>query len=268
MCEPWSFIGNLVWHRRSSKAAFALAESIYGAAARAVRLPIGNISTGLSRYPFVLDFPQDIHERFLIAHLKSLGIPVEHGTELVGFVESADGVRCTLRRTDGSEEVCEPAFLAGCDGAHSVVRSELAIGFPGGTYEDLFYVADVEASGPCIDDEIHFDLDYGQFVGVFPYQEKGRIRLIGTARPPAESEHRELTFNDVKGHAIEHMRIAIAKVNWFSTYKVHHRVADYFRKGRCFLLGDAAHIHSPVGRQGMNTGIGDSVNLAWNSARY
>ena len=240
--------------------------NLWGRGKKAVRLPIGNIGEGLSRFPFVLDFPQDIHERFLIEHLKRLGISVERNLELVELAEEADRVRTTLRRPDGSREVCESVFLAGCDGAHSEVRQALGIGFPGGTYEDLFYVADVQASGPCIDNELHFDLDLGQFVGVFPYLEPGRIRLIGTARPPAEAEHRELTFDDVKGHAIEQMRITISKVNWFSTYKVHHRVAAHFQKGRCFLLGDAAHVHSPIGAQGMNTGIGDSVNLAWKLA--
>ena len=235
--------------------------NLWGRGAKAVRLPIGNIGEGQSRFPFVLDFPQDVHERFLIGRLQALGVMVERGVELVEFAETATGVRCRLSRADGSTETCETAYLAGCDGAHSIVRRGLNVGFPGGTYEDLFYVADVIASGPCIDNEIHFDLDDGQFVGVFPYKESGRIRLIGTARLPSEGPGRELTFEDVKGHAIEHMRIDISRVNWFSTYKVHHRVAEHFRKGRCFLLGDAAHIHSPVGAQGMNTGIGDAVNL-------
>jgi hypothetical protein len=76
----------------------------------------------------------------------------------------------------------------------------------------------------------------------------------------------KLTFDDVKGKAIEHLKLNIVKLNWFSTYRVHHRVANHFREGRAFLLGDAAHIHSPVGGQGMNTGIGDAVNLAWKLA--
>ena len=75
-----------------------------------------------------------------------------------------------------------------------------------------------------------------------------------------------MTFDDVKSRAIEHLKLTIAKVNWFSTYRVHHRVAHRFRQGRVYLLGDAAHIHSPVGGQGMNTGIGDAVNLAWKLA--
>ena len=80
------------------------------------------------------------------------------------------------------------------------------------------------------------------------------------------SQHENLSWNDVSKRVIEWMRIDVKRVNWFSTYRVHHRVADHFRKGRAFLLGDAAHIHSPVGGQGMNTGIGDAVNLAWKLA--
>ena len=85
-------------------------------------------------------------------------------------------------------------------------------------------------------------------------------------RAEAESQHENLSWNDVSKRVIEWMRIDVKRVNWFSTYRVHHRVADHFRKGRAFLLGDAAHIHSPVGGQGMNTGIGDAVNLAWKLA--
>jgi hypothetical protein len=92
------------------------------------------------------------------------------------------------------------------------------------------------------------------------------VRLVGTVRDLPQSAHGKLTFEDVKGKAIEHLKLDISKVNWFSTYRVHHRVALHFRDGRAFLLGDAAHVHSPVGGQGMNTGIGDSVNLAWKIA--
>jgi hypothetical protein len=92
------------------------------------------------------------------------------------------------------------------------------------------------------------------------------LRLVGIVRDLPHGEHGQLTFEDVKGKAIEHLKLGIAKVNWFSTYRVHHRVALRFRDRRAFLLGDAAHIHSPVGGQGMNTGIGDAVNLAWKIA--
>jgi 2-polyprenyl-6-methoxyphenol hydroxylase-like FAD-dependent oxidoreductase len=234
--------------------------------ARAARVPLQRIGEGLSPYSFALVYPQDAHERLLIERLDALGVKVERQTELLRLEQHDGGVRAMLRRPDGSGEVCEAAYLAGCDGASSTVREQLAIGFPGGTYTGLFYVADVEAEGPATDEELHVDLEDADFLLVFPLQGKGRLRLVGTVREQPSREHGELTFDDVKGKALEHLKLRIGKVNWFSTYRVHHRVAHRFREGRMFLLGDAAHIHSPVGGQGMNTGIGDAVNLAWKLA--
>ena len=234
--------------------------------ARAARVPLQQIGEGLTPFPFALVFPQDAHERFLIERLGTLGVSVEHRTELIRFDQHEHGVRAELRRNDGSEEMCEAAYLAGCDGAHSTVREALAIGFPGGTYEGLFYVADVEASGPATDHELHLDLDEADLLIVFPMKGTGRVRLVGTVREAPRGGDQELTFDDVSARAMEHLRLEVAKVNWFSTYRVHHRVAHSYRTGRVFLLGDAAHIHSPVGGQGMNTGIGDAVNLSWKIA--
>lgn len=234
--------------------------------AKAARVPFQGIGEGLSPYPFVLVFPQDTHERLLIERLDALGVKVERGTELIRFDEQADGVRATLKRKTGNEEVCEAAYLAGCDGASSTVREHLAIGFPGGTYAGIFFVADVEADGPTTDGELHVDLEEADFVLVFPLKGKGRLRLVGTVREPPNGAPHAPTFDDVRGRAIGHLKLDVARVNWFSTYHVHHRVASRFREGRIFLLGDAAHIHSPVGGQGMNTGIGDAVNLAWKLA--
>ncbi|HJR77757.1 MAG TPA: FAD-dependent monooxygenase [Nitrospiraceae bacterium] len=233
---------------------------------KAARVPFQRIGEGLSPYPFVLVFPQDAHERLLIEQLDALQVTVERRTELIHFAQDGDSVRAVLKKSDGSEESCEAAYLAGCDGASSTVREQLAIGFPGGAYTGLFYVADVEAAGPATDGELHVDLEEADFVLVFPLKKEGRVRLVGTVREPPDSERNVLTFDHVRGRAIEHLKLDVAKVNWFSTYHVHHRVASSFRKGRTFLLGDAAHIHSPVGGQGMNTGIGDAVNLAWKLA--
>lgn len=234
--------------------------------AKAARVQFQRIGEGLSPYPFVLVFPQDAHERVLIERLDALGVKVERGTELIRFDEQAKGVQATLKRKDGDEEVCEAAYLTGCDGASSTVREQLAIGFPGGTYAGLFYVADVEADGPATDGELHVDLEQADFVLVFPLKGKGRVRLVGSVRHPPDGAHRSPAYQDVSGRAIEHLKLNVVRVNWFSTYHVHHRVASRFREGRIFLLGDAAHIHSPVGGQGMNTGIGDAVNLAWKLA--
>jgi 2-polyprenyl-6-methoxyphenol hydroxylase-like FAD-dependent oxidoreductase len=233
---------------------------------RAARLPLGRMGEGLSPFPYALTYPQDAHERLLIERLDALDVHVERRTELVRFDQHPDRVRAVLKRPDGSEEVCEAVYLAGCDGAHSTVREVLATGFPGGTYSGLFYVADVDAAGPAADGEIHVDFEQADFLAVFPLKGAGRLRLIGPVRWEPDCEHRELTFDDVGERAVRNLKLTIARVNWFSTYRVHHRVAERFRAGRAFLLGDAAHVHSPVGGQGMNTGIGDAVNLAWKLA--
>jgi 2-polyprenyl-6-methoxyphenol hydroxylase-like FAD-dependent oxidoreductase len=242
------------------------AANLWVGGANAARVPLGRMGEGLSPFPYALTYQQDAHERLLIERLTDLGVKVERRTELVRFDQRPERVRALLKRPDGSEEICEAAYLAGCDGASSTVREALATGFPGGTYSGLFYVADVDATGPAANGEIHVDLEEADFLAVFPLAGTGRLRLIGPVSWEPGSEHRELTFADVSQRAIGNLKLTIAKVNWFSTYRVHHRVASRFREGRAFLLGDAAHVHSPVGGQGMNTGIGDAVNLAWKLA--
>jgi 2-polyprenyl-6-methoxyphenol hydroxylase-like FAD-dependent oxidoreductase len=231
----------------------------------AARIPLENLGQGLTPFPFPIIFPQDEHEALLIERLSALGIEIERQVELADFEDQAGQIRATLRK-GGTEEVGSYAYLAGCDGARSRVREVLGTGFPGGTYDHLFYVADVDAAGPPMNGELHVDLDDADFLAVFPMQQTGRARLIGSVRDDAAKDHEHLEFEDVRGRAMHNLRIEVTKVNWFSTYRVHHRVAQQFRKGRAFLLGDAAHIHSPVGGQGMNTGIGDAVNLAWKLA--
>jgi len=229
---------------------------------KATRVSFETIAEGLTPYgPFI--FPQDLHERLLIARLEALGMSVERNLELLSFDETGNLVVATLRRSNGLEETFEASYLAGCDGARSIVRQILGTGFPGGTYHHVFYVADVDAAGPSVDGELHVDLDEADFLAVFPMKGEGRVRLIGTVRDERAEHAETLTFKDVSDRAIKHLQIEVRNLNWFSTYHVHHRVTEHFRKGRAFLLGDAAHIHSPAGGQGMNTGIGDAINLAW-----
>jgi 2-polyprenyl-6-methoxyphenol hydroxylase-like FAD-dependent oxidoreductase len=242
------------------------AANLWVGGANAARLPLGRMGEGLSPFPYALTYPQDAHERLLVERLDGLGVKVERQTELVSFKQDTDTVQAILRRPNGSEETCEAAYLAGCDGARSTVREALGTGFPGGTYSGLFYVADVEADGPAANGEIHVDIEEADFAAVFPLKGRGRLRLIGPVNWEPQREHREPTFDDVRVRAIKNLKLTVEKVNWFSTYHVHHRVAQRFREGRVFLLGDAAHVHSPVGGQGMNTGIGDAINLAWKLA--
>jgi 2-polyprenyl-6-methoxyphenol hydroxylase-like FAD-dependent oxidoreductase len=232
----------------------------------AARLLFENVGAGLTPYPFLHIFPQDEHERLLIARLAALGVAVERQTELVRFEARDDGVTAHLRGPAGDEEACEARYIAGCDGARSIVRQTIGTGFPGGTYRQVFYVADVEAAGPPINGELHADLDEADFLAIFPLAGEGRARLIGAVHDERADRAEHLAFEDVRDRAIDNLKIQIREVNWFSTYRVHHRVTDHFRSGRAFLLGDAAHIHSPAGGQGMNTGIGDAINLAWKLA--
>ncbi|HVV48108.1 MAG TPA: FAD-dependent monooxygenase [Polyangia bacterium] len=233
---------------------------------KAAHLELGELGAIDSPSPFAVVFPQDEHERFLIDRLAEVGVQVERRTKLASFQETADGVTAELAGAGSPPAACRCRFLAGCDGARSTVREQLGLGFPGGTYEHLFYVADVEAGGPLVDGELHVSFAESDFVALFPLTRPGHLRLIGTIRTEQAGAADRLGWDDVSPDLLRQLRVDVRQVNWFSTYRVHHRVAARFRRGRAFLLGDAAHIHSPVGGQGMNTGIGDAVNLAWKLA--
>jgi 2-polyprenyl-6-methoxyphenol hydroxylase-like FAD-dependent oxidoreductase len=238
------------------------AANMWAGGTRAARIELATIGDDVTPYPFILDYAQNDHERMLIAAVEAAGIRVERNTELLDFEERAEQVHARVS-CNGVEEIIACRWLAGCDGAHSRVRSELGISFPGGTYEQLFYVADVEATGAQVNEEIHINLDSADLLVMFPMKGRGHVRLVGTV---VGRDAADMTFDNVAQRPIEQMHLTIQKVNWFSPYRVHHRVANSFRRGRAFLLGDAAHIHSPVGAQGMNTGIADAVNLAWKVA--
>lgn len=242
------------------------AVNLWARGQRAARVSFAVVGEDLTPYSFFEIFPQDQHEELLVERLESLGVSVERRTELTGYSDAGGRITARLRTPAGAEESCEASYIAGCDGARSLVRETLGAGFPGGTYRQLFYVADIDGAGPPVNGELHVDLDEADFLAVFPLAGAGRARLVGTVRGERADRADTLKFEDVSGRAIENLKLEVTKVNWFSTYHVHHRVAAHFGKGRAFLLGDAAHIHSPVGGQGMNTGIGDAINLAWKLA--
>jgi 2-polyprenyl-6-methoxyphenol hydroxylase-like FAD-dependent oxidoreductase len=227
-------------------------------------LNFGDFGKGLSPYPFVLTFPQDDHERLLGEKLNALGVRVEWNTELTGFTDGGDHVEAVLR-ANGEETRCTASFLCGCDGAHSAVREGLKLKFPGGIYEQMFFVADLAAEGAPANGDITFFLGPHQLCLTFPIRSTGMVRLIGIL-PRDVAARKNVTFEDIRGQFERMLSLHVNQVNWFSTYHVHHRVADHFRMGRAFVSGDAGHVHSPAGGQGMNTGIGDAVNLSWKLA--
>jgi 2-polyprenyl-6-methoxyphenol hydroxylase-like FAD-dependent oxidoreductase len=226
--------------------------------------PFNNIGSDISPYPFVLSLPQDDHERLLVRWLEEQDVRVEWETRLSGFEETGDSLQVTLEK-NGAQEKVAFAYLCGCDGARSTVRETLGLGFPGGTYAQVFYVADVKAEGLPVSPELNACLSDRSFMLAFPVRSTGMFRLIGVV-PQEINKVENVTFEDIRPFVKRDIDVDVHEVNWFSIYHVHHRVADHFRRGRIFIAGDAGHIHSPAGGQGMNTGIGDAVNLAWKLA--
>ncbi|MEK6806003.1 MAG: FAD-dependent monooxygenase [Pseudomonadota bacterium] len=232
------------------------------------RVPLGDIGRDLSPFPFVLILGQDDNEKLLGAALRRHGIVVQWNTELVGLEQNADGVRATLKQSDGSTRRIETRWLAGCDGPHSAVRNLCGIGFPGAPYAHVFFVADTRMTGPMIPDELNVYLWRSGFHLFFPLHGTDHWRVVGIL-PPELRDRDDLDFETVAPAVRKEAGTALQfqTCSWFSTYRIHHRRAEKFRDRRCFLLGDAAHIHSPVGGQGMNTGLQDAYNLGWKLAR-
>src|SRR5688572_24940655 len=177
------------------------------------------------------------------------------------------GRRCNAETADATKRQISAAWVAGCDGAHSAVRELNGIGFPGAPYEHIFYVADVTMTGSMVPDELNVYLWREGFLLLFPMRGDNHWRVVGIL-PEHLRGRDDLTFEEVipSLHRQAQESLSFSNCSWFSTYRIHHRAAARFRNGRCFLLGDAAHIHSPVGAQGMNTGLQDAYNLAWKLA--
>jgi 2-polyprenyl-6-methoxyphenol hydroxylase-like FAD-dependent oxidoreductase len=231
------------------------------------RVPLGDAGRSETPYPYVLILGQDDNEAIMGEKLRELGGTVEWNTELVGFTQEPDKVAATLRLPNGTQQTIAAAWVGGCDGARSTVRELSGITFPGAPYEHVFFVADTEATGSMVPDEINVYFWRTGFHLLFPMRGQDHWRVVGIL--PPELRHRDdITFDSV----IPSLRqeagagLTFKSCTWFSTYRIHHRCAARFRDRRCFLLGDAAHIHSPVGAQGMNTGLQDAYNLAWKLA--
>lgn len=225
------------------------------------KLPVGKIGKGISPYPYVLTLPQDIHESILVDELEQRGGQIDWNHELLRFEDDGDAVTATINTSEG-EMTKTFAYICGCDGASSVVRKALNIDFPGGTYRQMFFVADVENDTALKTASMGFHNNY--FCLGFPIRTTGQLRLIGLIPDDLVVDgDGPQSLTSLIPHVERILPIQVNKVNWYSSYRSHHRVAEKFRLGRAFLCGDAGHIHSPAGGQGMNTGISDALNLAW-----
>jgi len=215
-----------------------------------------------TKFPFVLALPQNEHEAFLISELAALGVFPQWSTELVEFEDRGDRVSASLSRKDGRSDTHTARWLVGCDGSRSFVRHRLGIDFVGGTTEGTYFVADVDTS-PSLRD-VYFALDGEAVTLMLPVKSSGTQRIIGVV--PDGLVGTPSAFSLMTARLEEVLNVSIDELRWFSTYQVSHKVAARYRRGRCLILGDAAHVHSPIGGQGMNTGLGDAVNLGWKLA--
>lgn len=230
------------------------------------RISLEGFGRALTAFPFLLILDQSRTEQLLIDFLSQHGQAVEWETELVSLTENDSGVSAILRHTDDRQEQVEANWLVGADGAKSVVRHILDIPFEGKTYQYSLYVLDCKVDMPFKDDEGYIAFSDTSFAALFPMTE-GRCRVISML-PQELSDKAQITFEDVAQDFAQRMQmnVTLSDLKWISVYHSHHRTVATFRKGRCFLAGDAAHIHSPVGAQGMNTGLQDAHNLAWKLA--
>jgi 2-polyprenyl-6-methoxyphenol hydroxylase-like FAD-dependent oxidoreductase len=234
---------------------------------RTARVPLGDIGRDMSPYPFLLILGQDDNERLLGELLQQWDMAIAWNTELVGLAQEADQVTAKLKQPDGTIQEIRAAWVAGCDGARSAVRELSGIPFQGAPYEHVFFVADTQMTGPMVPDELNIYFWRDGFHLFFPMRGTDHWRIVGIV-PPGLRGRDDLALDDVIPSIRDEAGagVALQDCSWFSTYRIHHRRAERFRDRRCFLLGDAAHIHSPVGAQGMNTGLQDAYNLAWKLA--
>jgi 2-polyprenyl-6-methoxyphenol hydroxylase-like FAD-dependent oxidoreductase len=241
--------------------------NIWAEGQRKARIPIGDIGQSLSPFPFVFMLGQDDNERILGEKLREGGMSIQWNTELIGFEQHPDHVAVTLKQPDGTKRGITAAWVAGCDGARSAVRELSGITFPGAPYEHTFFVADTVATGDMVPGELNVFLWKDGFHLFFPMRRTNGWRVIGILPKPLRGRD-NLSFEDVIPHLRQEAgaKTTFEACHWFSTYRIQHRSASRFRDRRCFLLGDAAHIHSPMGAQGMNTGLQDAYNLAWKLA--
>ncbi|HEX7813382.1 MAG TPA: FAD-dependent oxidoreductase [Burkholderiales bacterium] len=241
--------------------------NVWARGKRMARVPLGDAGKAVTPYPYILILGQDDNEFILGERLRGQGMEVQWNTELIALDQKPDRVEATIKLPDGSSRNVAAAWIGGCDGARSAVRELNGITFPGAPYEHVFFVADTEATGYMVPDEVNVYLLKEGFHLLFPMRGKDHWRVVGIL-PPELRNRPDLKFEEV----IPALRteagsnLDFKACSWFSTYRIHHRAASEFRKGRCFVLGDAAHVHSPVGAQGMNTGLQDAYNLAWKLA--
>jgi len=229
------------------------------------RLSLDLTSNG-TRFPFMLDIPQHDTESLLRARVAELGGVIEQRTELAGLCDEADGVTATTRDAAGRASVITAGYVVGCDGAHSRVRHGLGLPFEGHPYPQDWLLVDARLDWDRPEDEVHaFFRSDGTPLICFPmrgHQWRLTVPFAGN-RPPGPPDLDEIQ-RLVDQRAPE--PVAVSDPTWLASFNCHRRSTDVYRRGHVLLAGDAVHIHTPAGGQGMNTGITDAHNLGWKLA--
>lgn len=228
---------------------------------------LNDFGAGKSDFPHLLNiFEQSNNEKLLYTNLCKNGDDIFWNTSFEGLTAHQNHIEVKVKTANEIRHI-RAGYVIGCDGASSPVRHELDFKFEGGTYENKFYVADTKLSASLDSDRIVLAPGDEVFTAFFPMKGDKRFRVIGTL-PQTLSDKEDITFDDIKDSVMRSTKFDLdfEQVSWFSIYKLHHRCVDTFSKGNVFLAGDSAHIHSPAGGQGMNTGLQDAHNLCWKIA--
>jgi 2-polyprenyl-6-methoxyphenol hydroxylase-like FAD-dependent oxidoreductase len=216
-------------------------------------------------YPYALMIAQSETERVLEETLASRGVRVERSVSMESFAEKSAGHEAVLRKADGTTETVQADWLLGCDGAHSTTRHALGFAFEGSTQDSDWYLADIHVTGLEPTDMLHIFWHRDGILAFFPIT-AGRWRVIADLGPATGSGHHpDPTMEEIQAMVAHRGNpgIKLKDPVWLAAFRINERKVKDYGRGRVFLAGDAAHIHSPAGGQGMNTGMQDAFNLAW-----
>lgn len=218
-----------------------------------------------SKYQFVLVLAQQETERILLEHLSTKGIAVEMQKELIALEQKNDKSIVTLQSEDGQLEEATFDWIMACDGGKSIVRQQLDIPFEGKDLPEHFVMLDAKVDTSLMSDEIHIFLGKKGVFGILPYSKKYSRMIAEVTHDPQLKQEKSPTMTDFDRLVKERcgVRIQFTEAIWSSGFWIHERLVKQYQYQNIFFLGDAAHTHSPVGGQGMNTGIQDAYNLAW-----
>lgn len=221
---------------------------------------------GLTAFPHMVDLPQHRTERILLDRLRDLGAAPSRQTALTGLSAHPGGVEARMEGPSGTETVTAD-YVVGADGVHSTVRNLVGLGFEGDSYADPWALCDAEIDWPLPRDEMTFSADTEGIFGVFPLPGPNTFRIAYTQRRTATGELAEPGIADAQAAmARTGIEGTIRSAGQFSTFSLAHKQAPRYRAGRVFLAGDAGHVHTPFGGQGLNLGVGDAADLGWKLA--